>query len=654
MILLGVLGLITAARVIQASGKQQLSRSVCTSVLCRQVAREIISSMDETVNPCEDFYAYACNRWNSSSGLSHTVLDPKIFKQLQELFESGNYTNPTEKKAVDIYNQCINETRDRPFDVHGLVRAVDDLFGGWSLLKGNPNVSAVRLDEIFLRLQQNNIQSIIHLSVEKNDFSSEQNILFLRMPQRMSDRWGYCARYPSPCNATEHLMNTWTLIISRLLKVANASVHWPTVEKRLEKVLMLDFMMATDPKGSVNFLKRLTFGDLSKPPYRSRFFSSLMPLFNAMLKTSLVKFQATTATEVGDMFPQYLLKLDQTMAQLEADGDAGLATIADWLWWTTLYHYYLVFQEAGNCVKANVLTTELVNAVRDAVLFQTTWMDHATQEAAMDKLNHTLQSVGFPEEFLDNWKLIDDLYAKVKLEISFHDTLRTIDQSNSWITLQKLSRINARNDPFDSADMTVVYANMYPNSNYIVISAATLQPPMFYAINMDIFNYARLGFVIAHELTHALDIGDMEWGKDGKPFNWWTNATLSNYNARKYTLVDFYNNIPTKNDSVDGRHTLIENAADNGGYRAAYLAFSNFKRRTGYRIKLPGLEALDEDQLFWLIGAQTWCTRNPGSIDGVHAPFRFRVMGSYMNSADFNAAYNCPLGSPMNPRIKAW
>ncbi|XP_055347257.1 endothelin-converting enzyme 1-like isoform X3 [Paramacrobiotus metropolitanus] len=275
-------------------------------------------------------------------------------------------------------------------------------------------------------------------------------------------------------------------------------------------------------------------------------------------------------------------------------------------------------------------------------------MDRDSQEFAMTRLNHTLRNVGYPEEFLGDWRLIDDLYAKVQVGVKFYDTLRTIDQSNSWINLQKLSRTNARNDPYFPPDLTSVNAKVYPDSNYIVIPAALLQPPMFYANSCEIVNYARLGAVLGHEFTHVFDF------EDGIFFNWWTNATRNKYNAKKYTLVDFYNSISTKNDSIDGRQTLSENTADNGGYRAAYLAYHNFLHRTGYRIKLPGLEAFTEDQLFWLIGAQTWCIRKEAPFDAVHAPFRYRVMGPYMNSANFSAAYNCPLGSPMNPRIKAW
>ncbi|XP_055347270.1 neprilysin-2-like [Paramacrobiotus metropolitanus] len=448
MILWEVVGvLVIAANVAQATGLHQLSTQVCTSDVCHQVAREIVSSMDATVNPCMDFYAYACNRLNSSNGVWSEVLRLKISKQLKDVRQRKLHQSHGRKSSGHIQpvhqpDEWYSESLNGPFDVQTirrLVRVVDDLFGGWSLLKGNPNVSAFRLDDVVSRLQQNNIQSILYLSVEKNDFSTDQNILFLRLPGRLYDRWGLCARYPGPCNAARQLTTVWKSIVKGLMKVTNASAQWFTVEKRLEKVLILDFMLSTVPKGTVDLLKRLTFGDLSKPPFRSHFLSSLLSLFNVILKETSVKFRATVATQFGDPFPEYLLKLDQTMAQLESDGDAGLATLADWLWWTTLYHYYIIYQEAHHCVqllrtampltvsrmffetyipsgvvqKAHKLISEIADGVRDAVILKTIWMDRATQETAMDRLNHTLLNVGYPREFLDNWTLIDDLYAKV-------------------------------------------------------------------------------------------------------------------------------------------------------------------------------------------------------------------------------------------------
>ncbi|XP_055350234.1 membrane metallo-endopeptidase-like 1 isoform X3 [Paramacrobiotus metropolitanus] len=517
MLLLNVIRfLFTAVSVIQANERRQLSTTLCTSDLCKQTAREIVSSMDENVDPCVDFYAYACNRWNRSSGMANEALVPKIFRQLQELFDSGNYTNPTEQKAIDIYNQCINRTHEKPFDDGSLVRAIDDVLDGWSLLNDHRNVSSFRLEHTLVRLQQNDIRTFSDLTVLRNEFSINENILYFATPSRLFGRWNLEAlvnahNKPTVRNATAQLMNKWTPVVRRLLIAASASVQWSTIEKRLEKALTLDAMLAA---------VRAVF---RKP-------TNFLPLFNAMLKASSVHFHATTATQFGAPLQlEYLLNLDQTMAQLECDGEAGLATLADWLWWTAFYHFHLVYRGTGTCVglvkatmplavsgmflkkyipreavqKAKVLTSEIANSVRDAVLLKTTWMDRATQEAAMDRLKHTLQNVGYPEEFLENWRLIDDLYAKVQVGKSLYDTLRTIDQSNSWINLQKLSRTNARNDPFFPTDLTSINAKVYPDSNYIVIPAALLQPPMFYANDLEVLNYARLGAVIGHEFTHV-------------------------------------------------------------------------------------------------------------------------------------------------------
>ncbi|XP_055347254.1 membrane metallo-endopeptidase-like 1 isoform X2 [Paramacrobiotus metropolitanus] len=334
---------------------RQSSTNVCMTDLCQQIARETISSMDETFDPCVDFYAYACNRWNSSNGLANEVIAPMIREQLQELFDSGNYTNPTEKKAIDVYDQCISQKRGHSSGGGSLVRVLDDVMGGWSLLKDHYNVSSFRLDDTLVRLQQNDIRTFSDLTVNRNEFSSEENILFFTPPSRLFGRWRLGslinAHYkPTVRNATAQLMKIWSPVVLRLLIEANTNVHRPTVEKRLEKALMLDVTLAKGSTELVLHRKRLTFGDLKRPPFRSRFLANFLSLFNTMLKASSVEFHATPATQFG-VQPQleYLINLDHTMAQLECEGDAGLATLVDWLWWTALYH--LVYRETGTCVE---------------------------------------------------------------------------------------------------------------------------------------------------------------------------------------------------------------------------------------------------------------------------------------------------------------
>jgi len=107
--------------------------------------------------------------------------------------------------------------------------------------------------------------------------------------------------------------------------------------------------------------------------------------------------------------------------------------------------------------------------------------------------------------------------------------------------------------------------------------------------------------------------------------------------------------------NVNGRLTLGENIADNGGIRTAFHAYRLFS--------LAGSEprafaSLSNDQLFFVAFAQTWCTkRAPASeelllLRDPHSPAAARVIGALSNLADFSTAFSCPVGSAMNPPAK--
>ncbi|XP_055345261.1 uncharacterized protein LOC129593096 [Paramacrobiotus metropolitanus] len=319
------------------------------------------------------------------------------------------------------------------------------MLGGGSLLDAHANVTAFLLEDTLIRLQQNNIQTFGLLYVADDVVSGDEQILYLMAPERFVQR---AARWEPSALENAHVNNTinntfvklyraWVPFVQSLIDATNTSVQWSTVESRLEGAIMLEAVLNAGATGDLDGSKRITFSDLSTAPYRSQFLANFLSLFNAMLRASKVNFQATTATTLGDTRTAYLLHLDKTMAQLEAQGNAGRATMADWLWWSAVHHY--LNQRTDQCVKlvkeampltvsgmflkayipdsalqrAKALTSETAKGVRDAVLLKAEWMDRATQDAAVDKLNHTLRMVGYPEDFLRNWTILDKLYEKV-------------------------------------------------------------------------------------------------------------------------------------------------------------------------------------------------------------------------------------------------
>lgn len=109
---------------------------------------------------------------------------------------------------------------------------------------------------------------------------------------------------------------------------------------------------------------------------------------------------------------------------------------------------------------------------------------------------------------------------------------------------------------------------------------------------------------------------------------------------------------------INGINTQGENIADNGGIKFAYNAYKKWSSKYGAESRLPGLQQYTPDQMFWISAAQTWCSMDRTEymririLNGIHAPDKYRVIGSISNSDDFAKDFQCALGSPMNPSNK--
>ncbi len=130
--------------------------------------------------------------------------------------------------------------------------------------------------------------------------------------------------------------------------------------------------------------------------------------------------------------------------------------------------------------------------------------------------------------------------------------------------------------------------------------------------------------------------------------------------AKKQCVIDQYAKyeiLPGVN--LNGKLTLGENIADLGGVKLAYGAYRHLRKDAKDPIVAEGL---NEDQLFFLAVAQSWCTkardaeaRRLVTVDS-HSPPRFRVIGSLQSLPEFSAAYACEEESYMNPkdRCEVW
>ncbi len=205
--------------------------------------------------------------------------------------------------------------------------------------------------------------------------------------------------------------------------------------------------------------------------------------------------------------------------------------------------------------------------------------------------------------------------------------------------------------------MTPPTINAYydPSMNNINFPAGILQPA-FYDPNADLaVNYGHIGMVIGHELTHGFDDEGAQFNGLGNLDNWWTADDKKNFQERTSCLTNEYNNFVAVDDvHVNGKLTLGENTADNGGLLLAYMAYLDRAKKEGIDINKQ-VDGYTGPQRFYIAFAQNWCenvrpaaTRQQVLTDP-HSPNHFRVDGPIVNQPGFASAFGCKVGSPMVP-----
>jgi putative endopeptidase len=247
------------------------------------------------------------------------------------------------------------------------------------------------------------------------------------------------------------------------------------------------------------------------------------------------------------------------------------------------------------------------------------WMAPQTKEKAKAKLAVLKVGVGYPDKWRD--------YSG--LEVVRGDALGNWQRAELFeyrYSLAKLSKSVDRSEWVMNAHL--VNAVNLPAMNALNFPAAILQPPFFDPQRPRVMDYASIGAVIGHEISHSFDNEGALFDASGRLQNWWTEADYAHFRASSEKLAKQYDGyFPFPDMHVNGEQTLSENIADVAGLAAAYDA---------YRISLGGAEAppwqgLSGDQQFFISFGQTWrnktreqALRQQIITDG-HSPAEYRA-----------------------------
>jgi endothelin-converting enzyme/putative endopeptidase len=288
-----------------------------------------------------------------------------------------------------------------------------------------------------------------------------------------------------------------------------------------------------------------------------------------------------------------------------------------------------------------------IEAAMDADVDTLSWMSAETKVKAKEKLQAIANKIGYP----DKWRDYSSL--SVVRGDALGNAIRAIEFENRR-QVDKIGKPVDRGEFGMSPPTVNAYYN--PSMNDINFPAGILQPPFYDPKEPDAVNYGHIGAVVGHELTHGFDDEGRQFDGSGNLNDWWTESDGKQFDAKADCEVKEYGDFTVAGGvKVNGKLTLGENTADNGGLRLAYIALLADAKRKNADMQAKQADGYTPTQQFFLAFGQNWCGAMRPEQERMlvqtnpHAPMQFRVNGVVRNMEEFGQAFGCKAGQPMMP-----
>jgi putative endopeptidase len=637
--------------------------------------------IDASADPCVDFAEYACGNFSklypipsdrSGFGPGAMVAEYNqtvLHTMLEKAAAGGAERSANEQKIGDYYASCMDQD---VIDRKGLAPLQGELDRIAALQ------SKDELTPLLAHYQLIGVNAFLNFGEQQDLKDARKQIAAvdqggLGLPER-----DYYFRSGDAAEKTrneyvQHIANVLKLMGEPESQAASDATAIMQLETALAKVSM-DITSRRNPKNiyhliSVTELASLTpelawtefFKDTDTPPVTEinvanpDFFKGLnallastsLPVIKTYLRWQLID---STPSEVlpkafdDEHFDFYGHKLRGQPEQRARWKRCVQAT--DGALGEALGQVYVAQEFPPSSKQATLQMVHDIETAMDQDIDTLDWMNPATKVRAKEKLHAVADKIGYPDRWRD--------YSK--LNIVRGDAYGNAIRATEFENRRELAKIGK---PVDRGEfgMSPPTVNAYYSSsmNDINFPAGILQPPFYDPQATDAENYGHIGAIVGHELTHGFDDHGRQFDGNGNLADWWTGDDARKFEEKTDCEVKEYSSFTAVDDAkVNGKLTLGENTADNGGLRLAYIAFLEDAKRKNIDLnqKQDGYTPL---QQFFLGYGQNWCgATRPEQLrtqvqTDPHSPRQFRLDGVVQNMPEFGQAFGCKVGQPMMP-----
>ncbi len=640
------------------------------------------SAMDRSVDPCVDFFAFACGGWIRKNPIPPDKAAWSVFAKLGEENERFLWgileqaarlpdaeRTPAQRRVGDYFAACMDEARVEATGVRPLARellAVAGLRAKKDLanLLGriDPTLASGLAFGFSSEQDYGNTEQVIGVLaagglglpdrdyyVNDDDRSKETRERYVAHLARLHALLGDPPAVAAGAARTAMRMET-ALAKASLTRVAKRDPHniyhrmdVPALAKLAPSLRWKDYLarqgiprlplLNVSEPGFVKELDRLVREeplDAWRSWLRTRLVVLRAPYLSRPFQEESFAFNGTYLHGVKEEEPRW----QKCVGWVDRDLGFELGKV-----FVAKAFPPTVKEEAALLV----LNVQKAMAVR---LERLDWMGPETRAQARAKLDTMRNKIGYPERWRD--------YAR--LQVAGTDFAGNVARALRFENDRLLAKIGK---PVDRGEwqMTPPTVNAYYDQtmNDMNFPAGVLLPPLFDP-SLDLAPaYGNTGGTVGHELSHGFDDEGRNFDAKGNLRDWWTKEDAAAFEERARCVADQYAQYTVVDDvKINSKLTLGEDLADLAGL---LLAWDAWRLATAGQ-ELRPRDGLTPEQRFFVGYAQWACGEvrpealRVRAMTDPHSPYWARVNGLVVNVPEFREAFSCKLGQPMAPRAE--